>query len=293
MSRTMKHSAHPARGSGFTLIELLVVISIIALLIGILLPALGAARNTARGVLCLSNQRQMGIGLVIYSTDNKGYFPYLAYADATGPTIRWWHRLVEYGVAAGSIEGGDTSSTVVCPSDPYTYEPPNDEGNVASSYGMNLFTSINDGLSSAGVPSGSGPDGVDDFSSGKVWFKIDSMIAPTELVATGEIYYGHMLVGDNFSTPIPANRLRIVHTETELSAGLWNTAEWGRHTGELDDSSGRMNIMYADGHASSAVRNVTLFGYNDFNLTLDQLEKARKMWSPIGLFPGEAGYPSK
>lgn len=60
---------------GFTLIELLVVISIIALLIGILLPALGAARETARGNVCLTNTRAMGQATTIYSADNKTYYP--------------------------------------------------------------------------------------------------------------------------------------------------------------------------------------------------------------------------
>ncbi|QDU35586.1 hypothetical protein KS4_36690 [Poriferisphaera corsica] len=59
----------------FTLIELLVVISIIALLIGILLPALGAARKTAQSAACLSNLRSSGQGVAIYATDNRDWLP--------------------------------------------------------------------------------------------------------------------------------------------------------------------------------------------------------------------------
>ncbi|MEL7089976.1 MAG: prepilin-type N-terminal cleavage/methylation domain-containing protein [Planctomycetota bacterium] len=59
----------------FTLIELLVVISIIALLIALLLPALGAARDAARSTKCLSNQRQLGIGLASFTAENSGLWP--------------------------------------------------------------------------------------------------------------------------------------------------------------------------------------------------------------------------
>ena len=61
--------------SGFTLIELLVVISIIALLISILLPALQAARDTARLAVCKSNQRQILIGIHTYANDYDGLVP--------------------------------------------------------------------------------------------------------------------------------------------------------------------------------------------------------------------------
>lgn len=66
--------AAAAPGRGFTLIELLVVISIIGLLIAILLPALAAAKGSARAIQCASNMKQLGIANHAYSTDNASVF---------------------------------------------------------------------------------------------------------------------------------------------------------------------------------------------------------------------------
>lgn len=86
----------------FTLIELLVVISIIALLVGILLPALGAARHTASSVKCLSQQRQLGIAVASYQNDSDEVYPAAERWEAQAAMIgkfygRWTFMLVREG----------------------------------------------------------------------------------------------------------------------------------------------------------------------------------------------------
>ena len=84
-SRSSTSSVTPASPAprGFTLIELLVVISIIALLIAILLPALQAARDTAENIKCLSNLRQQGVAFESYRADSEDF--YVPFTPASVP----------------------------------------------------------------------------------------------------------------------------------------------------------------------------------------------------------------
>ncbi|GAB5497598.1 MAG: hypothetical protein Phyf2KO_26780 [Phycisphaerales bacterium] len=81
--------------AGFTLIELLVVIAIVALLIGILLPALGKARESARSLRCLANERSMGQSVLLYQNDWDGHFPLSSHT--TGSLLDSWLGVLEGG----------------------------------------------------------------------------------------------------------------------------------------------------------------------------------------------------
>jgi prepilin-type N-terminal cleavage/methylation domain-containing protein/prepilin-type processing-associated H-X9-DG protein len=84
----------------FTLIELLVVIAIIAILAAILFPVFSQARDKARQAACLSNCKQMGLGIMMYTEDYDGVYPMGYYYELSGPTqgrrVQWCYMIQPY-----------------------------------------------------------------------------------------------------------------------------------------------------------------------------------------------------
>ena len=72
------------RNRAFTLIELLVVIAIIGILTSMLLPLLGKAKESARRIQCVNNQRQIGIAWALYVTGHEDYHPPIVKANQNG-----------------------------------------------------------------------------------------------------------------------------------------------------------------------------------------------------------------
>jgi len=112
---------------GFTLIELLVVIAIIAILAAILFPVFARARAKAQQNNCLSNVKQLQLGLMMYASDNDNTMP----LDSVGSPATYWQSTILPYVKNTQI--------YICPSDsnPFALAAPNTVPN--SSYGINSY----------------------------------------------------------------------------------------------------------------------------------------------------------
>jgi len=194
----MNARAHRVRG--FTLIELLVSIGVIATLMGLLLPALGAGRGAAQSVSCLSNLRQLGLAWTLYAEDHGGAAMPLAYTRreqvGSGDAVYWWGSIADAGSADASVVrprgflhayiDGTEHTVFECAAQPVgTYAPPASlrrapEPPATSTYGYNGYY-----LSPGFTP---GWDATIGHRRGQ---KLHTILRPSEVAVFGDALLGH------------------------------------------------------------------------------------------------------
>lgn len=205
------------------MIELLVVIAIIAILAGLLLPALSAAKVKARQAACASNLHQIGLALTMYADDNGGWQPETTHG--TAQTNRSWiFTLAPY---VGNVDAIRT-----CPADPKAKERIK---NFASSYVVNEYTFV---------------DQVDPFGGVQESFRnVNRLGRPSE---TFNVFIG----AESLSPSVFQD-----HTHSRNWFKGWSTViadiepnrfrSGSSNTNHTNHTNGSANYLYADGHVQS------------------------------------------
>jgi prepilin-type N-terminal cleavage/methylation domain-containing protein/prepilin-type processing-associated H-X9-DG protein len=233
----------PNRAVAFTLIELLVVVAIIAILASLLLPALGQARAKARGISCLSQQRQIGLAWQFYADSNDGYYPGASEPGATWPppdtTLKGYYLgklLEELGLPTASLLQSNTLFRCTEDGDYRTRmgTKPGNYLNFNGSYGVNMWL--------LGGNSGSGGG---DYR--KHYLKLTDLSLPVE---------SRLLMAENYDH----GKLRELTSGVRHWSGYYTSGQFGlnnttdyyyKYLGITSPHLSRTNVLWLDGHCTS------------------------------------------
>lgn len=253
--------------AAFTLIELLVVISIIALLIGILLPALGAARDAGRDLKCLANERQMGIALHAYAAEENQFLP-LTFTEVDDNT--------DWSVLMSAFLGGNSNNTysevtdfdaektdvVLCP------QATVDGGRIhyganeqAMPVRLNQFGMANDFYANGPIYGPYSLDFLDRSSEVMLLTDAGQQTNGDAFAGVGAINggfgqnsYFNASANDN-DTPINPGPNVDNATQDQVAQPRWRHGSGGKESGS---DGGVVNLLFGDGHASGVQRDELL-----------------------------------
>ena len=223
VARTTAHRG-PARGReacraiAFTLIELLVVIAIISLLVSILLPSLNRAKDLAREVACLSNERALGVAHVFYSNDNDETFVYSGRRGGADG-FHWFVPGLTPYIEPPAVQ--TDSTPYLCPAD-------NDRA----------FYIIKTNPDCDFPPAYLNPDGTADF---RLSYAVNGLICPWHQQANQppnptEYYVQLTEVEDPSRTVL-------------LTDSIWMYFAWGSDPQWAYRHGGRVSVLFTDNHA--------------------------------------------
>jgi len=253
----------PSRNAAFTLIELLVVIAIIAILAAILFPVFAQAREKARQSACLSNLKQLSLGIVQYSQDYDESFPY----SEDGLT-RAWYDIVQPYIKSGTQNGGDRyvwgrGGVMDCPNWPDERDPAVARQGGYAANGNILLN--NYGRTNTGTPPADGNNGsrppaalaeleapadkillAEKGVNGADWGYPDFM--PLQDFWVGSIRTGGQIDESKDGSPISHDPNRAKPCDRDNPPGVtdWEGGRTIRYR-----HNGSVNVAFADGHVKT------------------------------------------